>query len=178
MRKKAQAVWARQKARHSESGTGGDERGSILILGMIFLVVISMTIASLANWTMNDLNNTRAFTAARNTTYSATSVANVAVQSITSGFTPPANNGECWAPASGGPTGVSQLLNDGVTVAVWCSMNQTTQVVDLYACVSTLTAGSSAGTINSAESACETASSKLRVVVYLSGTTANSWTWG
>ena len=72
MRSKLLAVWAHQKARRSECGPGGDEQGSMLILGMVFLVVISMTIASLANWTMNDLTNTRAFTSAQATSSSVT----------------------------------------------------------------------------------------------------------
>jgi hypothetical protein len=174
---KVQALWAKQRARRSESGAAGDESGSILILGMIFLVVISITIASLANWTMNDLNNTTAFTNARATTYSATSAANVAVQSIRyhpcdgvvcSANTSPATTlGECWVPASGGPSGVSQLTTDAITVAIWCSTaenlkSSSTRVVDLYACVSTLTSGSS--TINAAASACE-ASPRLHVQV-------------
>jgi hypothetical protein len=176
---KAQSLWARVVARRSESGAQGNETGSILILGMIFLIIISVTIASLANWTMNDLNNTNNFVNARATTYSATSVANVAVQSIRyhpcdgvvcGANTPPATAlGECWVPASGGPTGVSQLETDGVTVAIWCSTAEnlksaSTRVVDLYACVSTLTSGSSTTVINAAASTCE-ASPRLHVQV-------------
>lgn len=178
MIKRAQTAWARQKARQNEAGAGGDERGSILILGMIFLIVISMTIASLANWTMNDLNNTTTFTNARATTYAATSVANVAVQSIRYAIDPTGVTltqnvatplGECWVPASGGPTGVSQLTTDGITVAIWCSTvenlnSPATRVVDFYACVSTLTAASTAGEISTAASDCE-ANPRLHVEV-------------
>ena len=177
MRSKLLAVWAHQKARRSECGPGGDEQGSMLILGMVFLVVISMTIASLANWTMNDLTNTRAFTSAQATSSSVTSVANVAVQSIRYATLLPnlpqnedVTLGRCWVPT--GNLAFSQLTTDGVTVAIWCSTvenlkSPATRVVDLYACVSTLsyTPGvSSAGTISTAAAACK-ASPQLYVEV-------------
>jgi hypothetical protein len=181
MHKKVSAAWDRTKARRNESGAGRDEQGSILILAMIFLVVIGMTIASLANWTMNDLDNTNSFVNARATTYSATSVANVAVQSmrykpcdgvVCGANTPPSTAlGECWVPAAGGPAGVSQLTTDGVTIAIWCSTAENlnsaaTRVVDLYACVSTLTSASSPSTISAAETACgPTGRSRLHVQV-------------
>jgi hypothetical protein len=202
---------AKIRARRNESGVGGDERGSILILGMIFLIVISMTIASLASWTMNDLNNTNAFTNARATTYASTSVVNVAVQSIRYAIDPTGRGftqntvtalGECWNPAAGGPAGVSQLTTDNVTVAVWCQTvenlnSPATRVVDLYACVSTLTSASSTAIINAAASDCQS-SPRLHVEVTFDdyppggspplttqcttwcgdGTSLDTWVWG
>jgi hypothetical protein len=172
--KMTKSIIARLRSReHGDAGTPfrrDDERGSVLILALIFLVVISMTIGALASWTMNDLNNTTAFTSARATHYSASSVTNVAIQSIRYATLLPSNQtqnvatalGECWAPAAGGPPAVSQLTTNNVTVAVWCSTVENlksaqTRVVDLYACVSTLSGSSSPSTVTATATACQSA---------------------
>ena len=143
-----------------------DDSGSVLILAMAFLVAISLIVGAMADWAMNDLNNTTKFNSASSLNYAATSTTQVAIQSIR--YTPlmpqtqsPTFN-SCWTPQSGY---VSQLSNfDGFTVAVWCSTVQTlssarTRVVTLIACTSTLNSNntvSSLSTVQAAESACQT----------------------
>jgi hypothetical protein len=142
-----------------------NESGSVLILSMAFLVAISLIVGALANWAMNDLNNTTKFNTSSSLNYAATSATQVAIQSIR--YSPlmpqtqsPALN-FCWTPQSGY---VSQLSNfDGFTVAVWCSTVQTlssarTRVVTLIACTSTLNPNnivSSLSTVQTAASACQ-----------------------
>jgi hypothetical protein len=142
-----------------------NESGSVLILAMAFLLAISLIVGALANWAMNDLNNTTKFNSASSLNYAATSATQVAIQSIR--YSPlmpqtqsPALN-FCWTPQVGY---VSQLSNfDGFTVAVWCSTVQTlssarTRVVTLIACTSTLNPNittSSLSTVQAAASACQ-----------------------
>ena len=148
------AAWARQKARQDECGSDGDERGSILILAMIFIVVVSVTVLTLANWTTSDLNNSTQFTNARSTDYATSSVVNVAINSIR--YTPlpaatPTQNtptalGECWTPESGTVSQLTTVENSiNYTVTAWCTTTENlasanTRVVDIYACLSTVTA--------------------------------------
>jgi hypothetical protein len=156
---------ARLRARRSESGAT-DERGSILILALIFIVVVGGTVMSLAGWVTNDLNNSTTFTNARAAHYSASSVTNVAVNSIR--YATLLTNGQaqnvatplgvCWTPA--GNFAFSQLTTDAVTVAAWCTttenlVNANTRVVNVYSCVSTLTAASSPSVIAAAASQCQ-----------------------
>jgi hypothetical protein len=155
-------------SRHSggaRRSTDQNESGSVLILAMAFLLAISLIVGALANWAMNDLNNTTKFNTSSSLNYAATSATQVAIQSIRySPLVPqtqsPALN-FCWNPQSGY---VSQLSNfDGFTVAVWCSTVQTlssarTRVVTLIACTSTLNANniiSSLSTVQAAASACQ-----------------------
>jgi hypothetical protein len=159
-------------AENNSSGSGDahrppdqDESGSVLILAMAFLLAISLIVGALANWAMNDLNNTTKFNTSSSLHYAATSAIQVAIQSIR--YSPlmpqtqsPALN-YCWTPQSGY---VSQLSNfDGFTVAVWCSTVQTlssarTRVVTLIACTSILNPNnttSSLPTVQAAASACQ-----------------------
>jgi hypothetical protein len=146
-------------------GAGQSATSSVLILAMVFLLSISLIVGALANWAMNDLNNTTKFNSANSLNYAATSATQVAIQSIR--YTPlmPQTQsptiGSCWTPQTGY---VSQLSNfDGYTVAVWCSTVQTlssarTRVVTLIACTSTLNPNnttSSLSTVQAAASACQ-----------------------
>jgi hypothetical protein len=149
---------SRRSADHSESG-------SVLILSMAFLLAISLIVGALANWAMNDLNNTTKFNTSSSLNYAATSATQVAIQSIRYSPLMPQTQSPtlnfCWTPQSGF---VSQLSNfDGFTVAIWCSTVQTlssarTRVVTLIACTSTLNPNntiSSLSTVQAAASACE-----------------------
>jgi len=198
-------ISTRLRARRHETAT--DERGSILILALIFIVVVAGTLLSLASWVTNDLTNSTAFNNSRNDHYSATSVANVAVDSIryatllSSGQTQgvATSPGPCWTPA--GNLAFSQLTTDGVTMAAWCSttenlVNEKTRVVNVYSCPSTLTGTSTTVQINAAASACQTSpflsvqvtfddyppGGSLPLTVQCStwcgqGETLNKWTW-
>lgn len=117
-----------------------DERGGVLILALIYITAISLIVGALANWAMNDLNNTTRFQSASSIDYSATSAAEVAIQSIR--YTPlvaqTAVLGNCFdVPAGMNVSGLSNV--NGFTVAVWCNTVQNlasaqTRVVTFYAC--------------------------------------------
>jgi hypothetical protein len=136
---------------HSRAASGaGDERGSVLILALVYIVSISLIVGALADWAMNDLNNTNHFQSASSLEYAATSATQVAISSIR--YTPlysvtasnnPPGLGYCWTPS--GAAYLSQLTNfNGFNVTVWCSTAENlasanTRVVSFYACTSPTT---------------------------------------
>lgn len=122
------ARWTKSLRRNlvasGDSGPGrrgvsdNSERGASLILALIFLIVVSLIVISLATWTSNGLNNTRSFTAAQSTISAANSATELAAQyarynfvSSTLDASPPAS---CWASSS-------KVSYNGVPVSVWCS---------------------------------------------------------
>lgn len=122
-----------------------NECGSSLILALVYIVSVSLIVGALADWTMNDLNNTRNFQSASSLEYAATSATQVAIQSIryTPLYSETASNiapgiGYCWTPSSG--KYLSQLSNfNGFNVSVWCSTvenlaSANTRKVSFYAC--------------------------------------------
>ena len=124
-----------------------DARGAVLILALIYITVISMIVGTLADWAMNDLNNTKAFKSARSMDYAVSSTVEVAIQTIRyATLVPPsANNtqpytgpiGVCWTPSTGT---VSQLTFNQIAVAVWCQTDEVlvsanTRTVRIYACL-------------------------------------------
>lgn len=114
-----------------------DEVGASLILALIFLVVVSLIVLSMATWTSNDLTNSIRFTAAQSTVATANSATEVAVQDARYYFdastlyaSPPVS---CLAPATG-------TIN-GLSVSVWCStqwnpQSKSTRVVTFSTCPS------------------------------------------
>jgi hypothetical protein len=156
-------VSSRQSGRvDSHLETRRSDSGSVLILAIVYITVISLIVGALASWAMNDLNNTTHFQSASSLDYAATNVTEVAIQSIR--YTPlisqtnSPNLGYCWTPQSGY---VSQLSNmNGFTVAVWCSTVQSlasaqTRVVTFYTCQSSLNASSSSSDVLAAAIACQ-----------------------
>lgn len=180
-----------------------DESGSSLILALVFIVAIGLIVTALTSWAMNDLNNTTKFNSASSLDYAATSVTEVAIQSIR--YTPQMpqtaspNLASCWTLSSGY---VSELTLNGHTVAVWCSTLQNlgspqTRVVTFYACQTTLTSGSSSGAVLAGGVACQTkplltarvafddyppgGSAPLKVTCTTwcgQGAVTQDWTWG
>lgn len=147
------------------------QSGSVLILALVYIISISLVVGALADWAMNDLNNTTHFKSASSLDYAATGAMNVAISSIR--YTPllpntptrnvPTATSYCWTPNTSAPasdpTGVSQVTINSVTVAVWCSTVPTpahnpSRVVTFYACQSSLTSTSSTATVNAAMTAC------------------------
>jgi len=142
-----------------------DEKGASLILALIFIVAVSLIVGGLTDWAVNDLGNTRNFQSASSLNYAASSVTELAIQSIrstplgletenfNSGTPVP---GYCWAPAAGlYVSGLSGI--DGYNVAVWCSTvevdrSPSTRTVTFWACkesslsaINSTTAAQSAG---------------------------------
>jgi len=168
--------WRTRGSAHGDEDGRGGHVGAVLILALVYIVSISLIVAALATWAMNDLNNTTKFNAASRLHYAVTSTTDVAIQSIrynpipsnasvslTSTYVSPL--GECWVPSSGY---VSQLPTpvDGDPVAVWCVTvenlaSANTRVVTFYACLS---ASSTQPQVSAAAAACK-ASPYLTAVV-------------
>lgn len=158
---KAQTVTSRRRGTFRETvrGDSASEQGSVLILALVYIIAISLIVGALADWAMNDLNNTTQFQSASSLDYAASSAVQVGIQSVryTPNFTSNATLGECWQPQSGN---VSQLTVNGNQVAVWCQTSFTynnynfTRDVSFYACPSTLTSSSSAGVVLTAGKNC------------------------
>jgi hypothetical protein len=134
-------VAAKRKAENAKT-----ERGAILVLALVYIVSISLIVGGIADWAMNDLNNSTHLDSASAKAYAATSAVDVAIQSIR--YTPLITQtqspsvGYCWTPSSGS---ISELPTNGYSVAVWCSTvlsldSSSTRVVNIYACLSTLSA--------------------------------------
>jgi hypothetical protein len=114
------------------------ERGASLIIALVFIVVVAVVVGAISSLALNDLNNTGNFNSATGTTYAATNVANLAIQSVR--YNPQTVNGTpgpCWG------TGISEQAFDdfkaNVTVAIWCDSvahngSSQSRVVTMYAC--------------------------------------------
>ena len=51
-------VESRPRRRSARHGDDERESGAVLILALVYIIVISTIVGALAQWTMNDLNNT------------------------------------------------------------------------------------------------------------------------
>src|ERR1035438_8272403 len=133
-------------------GCAGDESGAVLMLALAYIIAISLIVGALADWAMNDLNNTTKFNSTGQLHSVVSSVTNLAIQNIRDTPDPsnPPNNtpppptglGNCWVPV--GSPAVSQYTIDTYTVAVWCNTSTAfakaqTRRVTLYACLSSVT---------------------------------------
>lgn len=141
------------------------ERGAVLILALVYIVVIGLTVAALTNWASNDLNNTTKFQDASSEHYALSSAMDTAIESER--YAPVPTNpgsgqyggtplGECWQPASG----TYQITVNNYSIAVWCTAeinlsSSSTRTLTAYACPSSLSS-----------SACEAAPSLTAVVTY------------
>ena len=135
-------------ALHPKAGSSRvarDERGSSLILALVFLIVSSLIVLSLANFAKNDLINTAQFSSAQSLESAANSAAELAVNSIRYNFVSQTLNASppepCWTPS---PT-PSQVTLNGQSVAVWCRtlwtpLSPKTRVVTFMACQSGISA--------------------------------------
>ncbi len=112
-----------------------------MILALIFLVVVSLIVLSMASWTSSDLTNSIRFTAAQSTVATANSATEVAVQDARYFFDPSTLNASppisCLATSTG-------TIN-GMSVSVWCSTrwnpsSHSTRVVTFSTCPSTQSA--------------------------------------
>ncbi len=122
-----------------------DERGSSLIFALVFLIVTSLVVLSLANLAKNDLIATVKFKSAQSLESTANSAAELALNNIRYNFMPGTLNASppqpCWTASSP----ASQLTLNGQSIAVWCTtrwspLSDNTRVVTLDACASTVSA--------------------------------------
>ncbi len=71
-----------RKPPDSSSAPIHGERGAILILALVYIIVIGVVVAALTTWASGDLNNTGNFTSARNLDYSLSSAMEVGINNI------------------------------------------------------------------------------------------------
>jgi hypothetical protein len=122
------------------------ERGSVLIVALIYLCAVGIAMLSLTGWIANDLSNTSRFSNVREEQLAASSVAELAIQNIrytpllsaTQNASPPSY---CWG--SGPSSGVASI--DGFSFDAWCSTvwnptSAATRVVTISICQSTVSA--------------------------------------
>jgi hypothetical protein len=169
---------ARELSRRHGRCDGQDERGAILILALVYIIVIGVVVAALTTWASGDLNNTGNFNDARNMDYSLSSAMEVAINNIrytavvgSNNATPPV---ACWGSAAYAATSTptyttysTYVLPTSPTnnIAVWCStrsvpLSAVTRTVTLSACsapsTSTIaTAWATATEIQAAATACD-----------------------
>lgn len=155
----------------------GDEAGAALLLALVYIVAVSLIVGALADWAMNDLNNTTHFNSTSQLHTALSSVTDLAIQNIR--YTPdpssptsnPTGLGTCWVPV--GNPAVSQYQIDTYTVAVFCNTStafasEKTRTVTLYACLSTFATGSTPTPtqVSAAATNCQAAPLLTAVVVF------------
>jgi hypothetical protein len=121
-------ILGRSSSRHERSRRRRDERGSSLILALVYIVSVSLIVGALADWAMNDLSNTAHFQNASTLDNAVSGATEVAIQSIryypqwpaTSGNTP----ANCWTPSG---TLSSDVTINNDLVGVWCSTKENLQ---------------------------------------------------
>ena len=203
---KRSSVVLRRRATRGEGRGHRDERGSSLILALVYIVAISLIVGALADWAMNDLTNTSHFQNASTLDNAVSGATEVAIQSIRyypnyANTTSP-NYGACWNLLSG--VYASDVTINSDLVAVWCSTvenlkSPNTRVVTFIACPESASAVSSASAATTAQGTC-LSNPTLKAVVtiddYPSGggglltqtcsggqgvcgfaATTNQWTW-
>src|SRR5580698_10478581 len=77
------------------------ERGSSLILALVYIVSVSLIVGALADWAMNDLNNTTHFQNASSLDNAVSGATEIAIQSMRYYPQYPAtatNYANCWTP--------------------------------------------------------------------------------
>jgi hypothetical protein len=174
----------RSQARESSGGT--DERGAILILALVYIIVIGVVVAALTTWASGDLNNTTNFNNARNLDYSLSSGVEVAINNIrytpvegSVNATPPV---ACWGSSAYATTSTPtyttystyELPSSTENIAIWCSTHsvpysKVTRTVTVTACpapsaATIATAWATATEIENAATACD-ASPYLQALV-------------
>lgn len=152
------------------------------MLALVFIVAVSLIITGLANWALNDLNNTAVFSSSRSLQNAAQSATEVAVQSIryaplisaTLNASPPSY---CWGSGPSSELATTEFtsvpFSGGAYIAVWCSTawnpsSFNTRVVTFSTCLAdALPSGTSPATVASAATACA-ANPTLQVIVTFS----------
>src|SRR5580692_1158272 len=119
------------------------ERGSSLILALVYIVSVSLIVGALADWAMNDLNNTTHFQNASSLDNAVSGATEIAIQSMRYYPQYPAtatNYANCWAPPTGSYASDTTINSD--LVGVWCTTvenlkSPNTRVVTFIACPET-----------------------------------------
>ncbi len=99
------------------------ETGSSLILAMVFLLIGTLIVTTLASWTTNDLNNTTGFRSVETNLYAADGAAEVAIASVRYTYPTTSPSGSLlsgWQ-YSGPCPSTNPIEVDGAWVAAWCT---------------------------------------------------------
>lgn len=139
---------ARQKLRVKNGdpkSTKSTETGSSLILALVFLVVSSLIVLSLANLATNDLNNASKFKLAQSRQSTANSAVELALEKIRYNFMPQTLNASPPASCWNSDSTPSQVTLNGQSIDVWCStkwkpLSSQTRQVTFDACDSSISA--------------------------------------
>jgi len=129
---------------------GRDETGASLILALIFLVVVSLIVLSMATWTSTGLNASARFTAAQSIVSTANSATEVAVQSARYNFQ--SSTIDASPPVPCLPSGFNTpIVPNGQSLSTWCStqwnpLSASTRKVAFYTCLSAITTASACAT--------------------------------
>jgi hypothetical protein len=147
------------------------ERGSSLILALVYIVSVSLIVGALADWAMNDLNNTTHFQSAATLDNAVSGATEIAIQSMRYYPQYPATQSptvaNCWTPPT--LTYASDVTINTDLVAVWCSTvenlkSPNTRVVTFYACTETAATVASPTAAATAMGACQS-TPRLKAVV-------------
>ena len=160
-------IFDRRPGRVERKGRRTDDRGSSLILALVYIVSVSLIVGALADWAMNDLSNTAHFQNASSIDNAVSGATEIAIQSmryypqISTTLSPMVSN--CWTPPSGSyASDVTFSADDNTTVAVWCTtlenlQSPNTRKVTFWACpvtasqVSQANAGATMGLCDAGE---------------------------
>jgi hypothetical protein len=116
------------------------ETGSVLLLSMIYLIAVSLTVAALAGWASNDLQNTTKFRSTRIMQEADRSAVELAMENIR--YTPMLSTTQTTSNYCWGTGPFSQLTIDGSTIdtfckTVWTPTSAQTRIVTISACTNT-----------------------------------------
>ena len=124
-----------------------DESGSVLVLALIFLVVVSVIVVSLLSWLGNSLSATTTVGKQRSLEGAATNAVNLAIQNTRTTFAAQLVNSTpsaCWY-SGVTPQQPQPDPSSNIDVDVWCSMfwqpsSTNTRQITYSACLSTVSA--------------------------------------
>jgi hypothetical protein len=128
--------------RRADVEAEGYEKGSVLVLALVFLVTVSLIVLALLSWAGNNIMNVAAFKTDRSFRYATGAATEVAIQGVRYNFT------NTTPDPSHPPSCLSSLAisipGDNQSVNVWCSTvwtpgsQTTTRQVTISACPTTL----------------------------------------
>jgi hypothetical protein len=152
------------------------ERGSSLILALVYIVSVSLIVGALADWAMNDLSNTTHFQNASSLDNAVSGATEIAIQSMRYYPQYPATQSplvaNCWTPPTGTyASDVTFTADNNALVAVWCSTvenlkSPNTRIVTFIACPEKAANVNSTTNANNAMGTCVSNPSLKAVVTF------------
>lgn len=136
---RAMLVRARAIVRARLASAGGDDRGAILILALVFMIVTSLAVYTLSTWAGNSLIQAESFKSGSELTYATGAAVQMEAQSLRYAFQSTTSGFESCTPGSG-----TSITLDSQSVTVYCSIvdqanSAASRVITFDACESTST---------------------------------------